>query len=188
MITIVICCYRCWMLIVISSINMLLAYIYIYIHTVLVYYIHYVYYVYYGYWCCYHHYYYIYIVWNMTYTVESEMDSLRHVATTRRVQRSSPSDERSAAECHRSAPMLVVSVEPAGAGRTSWWKKKADSAWFSRILQRTWWNKGAPHFVSNRHQDRISWLWFLPWSNNVTDQMVTQLAKQSDPDTGATWQ
>ena len=56
----------------------------------------------------------------MTYTVESEMDSLRHVATTRRVQRSSPSDERSAAECHRSAPMLVVSVEPAGAGRTSW--------------------------------------------------------------------
>jgi hypothetical protein len=151
MITIVICCYRCWMLIVISSINMLLAYIYI--HTVLVYYIHYVYYVYYGYWCCYHHYYYIYIVWNMTYTVESEMDSLRHVATTRRVQRSSPSDERSAAECHRSAPMLVVSVEPAGAGRTSWWKKKADSAWFCVIL---------PYFAKNMMKQRSSTLCFKP--------------------------
>ena len=54
----------------------------------------------------------------MTYTVECEMDSLDTTATTRRVQRSSPSGERSAAECHRSAPMLVVSVEPAGAGRT----------------------------------------------------------------------
>lgn len=50
------------------------------------------------------------------YTVESDMDSLHTTATTRRVQRSSPSGERSAAECHRSAPMVVS--EPAGAGRS----------------------------------------------------------------------
>ena len=117
MIIIVICCYRCWMLIVISSINMPLAYIYIYTYCISVLYL-----------LCL-----LCLLWllmllsSLLLHIHSMKYDIyrwkwngfpRHAATTRRVQRSSPSDERSAAECHRSAPMLVVSVEPAGAGRT----------------------------------------------------------------------